>query len=189
MKNPLAPLIGSAMLAMIAGCNSSDERLAQFAQQSVQTQHQQNDTLARQSEAVVKESHELAAAAGQLVDRDAQARQELIQSQRQLHAELHDERSGVDRQRAALDDERRAMADQRQRDPVIAAAIERSGVLLACLSPLILAAYALVQMGRSHSHAPELEELLLAELTGDQPKLLSWPNAPRFLKRESLPST
>jgi hypothetical protein len=169
MRNTITLLISPAILAMIVGCSSSDERLAQFAEQSVQTQHQQNDALARQSEAVVHESHELAEAAQQLVSRDAQARQDLIQSQRQLHEELHQEQSGVDRQRDALDQERRAIAEQRQRDPIMAAAIERTGMLLACLAPLTLAAYVLVLMGRSHNQAPELEELLLGELTAGEP--------------------
>lgn len=181
MRNIIALLIISAILPMIAGCSSSDERLVEMAQQSVQAQHQQNDALARQSQAVVQESHELAKTAQELVIHDAQARQDLIASQRQLHGELHEERGGVDRQRELLDSERRAIADQRQRDPIIGAAVERTGMLLACLAPLALAAYTLVLMGRSHNQAPQLEELLMGELISDEPKLLPWLMAPQRL--------
>jgi hypothetical protein len=186
MRTKINRLISSVMLAMTVGCSSSDERLATFAQQSVQTQHEQNDVLARQSEAVVHESHELAKAAQQLVSRDAQARQDLIHSQQQLHEELYQERSGVDRQRDALDEERRAIADRSQRDPIIAVAIERTGLLLACLVPLILAGYALMLMGRSHNPVPELEELLMSELITGEPVLLPWSNWPRLLSRDDL---
>ena len=58
----------------IAGCETTDDRLAQLAQHDLETQHQQNETIARQSGAVVQESHELAVAAKQLVAQDAQAR-------------------------------------------------------------------------------------------------------------------
>ena len=62
----------------VTGCDTGDQRLAQLAQHELETQHQQNETIARQSGAVVQESHELAVAAKQLVSQDAIARQELI---------------------------------------------------------------------------------------------------------------
>ena len=186
MRNTITLLISSVILAMIAGCSSSDERLAQFAERSVETQRQQNDSIARQSEAVVRESHALATAAQQLVTQDAQARQDMIRGQQQLRDEFHEERSGVDRQRAALDDERRGIAEQRQRDPIVAAAIERVGVLMGCLTPLALAAYALVLMGRTRNQAPELEELLLRDLTTAEPLLLPWSSRPKLLDRDEL---
>ena len=122
---------------------------------------------------MVQESHQLAVAAKDLVAQDAKARQELIQAQRELHGQLHDERTGVDRQREALDDERRAIASQRQREPMIGAAIQGAALLLGCLTPLLLAAYALKQLGRVNREPAELGEILLTELTEGQPKLLS----------------
>ena len=162
----------------IAGCETTDDRLAQLAQHDLETQHQQNETIARQSGAVVQESHELAVAAKQLVAQDAQARQELIHAQHDLHGQLHEERTGVDRQRESLENERREIASQRQRDPILGAAIESAALLLGCLTPLLLAAYALRQVGRVNREPAELGEILLTELIDGQPKMLPWSSAP-----------
>jgi hypothetical protein len=163
----------------IAGCESN-ERLAELAQHDLETQHAQNETIARQSTAVVAESQQLAVAAKDLVSQDAKARQELIQAQRELHGQLHEERSGVDRERAILDDERRAIASQRQRDPVIGVAIQGAALVLACLAPLLLAAYALQQLGQANREPPELAEILLTDLSDGHPKLVPWSSAPRL---------
>jgi hypothetical protein len=160
----------------IAGCNSSDD---QFAQQSMANQRQQNELIANQS-AVVQGSSHIAEGAKELVARDAQARQELILAQKQAHEQLHDERANVDRQREALDDERRDIAAQRVRDPIVGAAIQGTIELLACLSPLVLAAYALRQLGRANSARVELGELLLNEFTSSQPTLLPATESPRL---------
>src|SRR5262245_19526587 len=167
------------ILTTIAGCSPSDERLVGMAQQSLETQQRQNDAIARQSEAVVKESHELATAAGQLVSRDAEARQEMLQAQSQLNEQLHRERTGVDRQREQLETERRAVAQDRRREPILGAAIVGVGALLGCLTPLLLVAYALKQLGSAKSHSGDLAELLIAELTSAEPRLLSgWDRLP-----------
>src|SRR5262245_38238267 len=171
---PLSLGVVSMVLTTIAGCSSSDERLVQMAHQRIETQHRQNDSLARQSEAVVKESHELAAAASQLVSRDAEARTELIQAQSHMHEQLHGERAGVDRQREQLDQERRAIAQERHREPILGAAIVETGALLGCLTPLVLVAYALRQLGQTDSHTTELGELLLGEVASREPRLLQW---------------
>ena len=66
------------------GCGRApDERLAEFAQQSVTEQRKQNDRIADQSKAVVKESHQLAQTAKELVKYDAEARRELIAAQQE----------------------------------------------------------------------------------------------------------
>lgn len=136
--------------------------------------------MARQSEAVVRESQTLATAAGQLVNRDAQARHDIVLAQSNLHEQFHRERSGVDRQREQLDDEHRAIAQERQRDPIIDVAIENVGLLLACLTPLVLAAYALRQIRLANHERPDLGELLLAEFTVAPSGLLSQSKLPMF---------
>ena len=55
--------------------------------------------------------------------------------------ELHSERAGIGCQREEMEQERRNIAAQRHRDPVIARAIGAVGLTLACLLPLLLAAY------------------------------------------------
>ena len=153
----------------IAGCNSSDD---QFALQSMANQRQQNELIANQSAAVTQESSHVAEGAKELVARDAQARQELIRAQTQAHEQQQEERASIDRQREALDGERRDIAETRVRDPIVGAAIQCAIELFACLSPLVLAAYALRQLGRANSTPVELGELLLNELASSQPTLL-----------------
>ena len=165
--------------SMIAGCSSSDDQLTQ---QSMANQRQQNELIANQSAAVVQESSHVAEGAKELVARDAQARQELIRAQQQAHEQLHEERASVDRQREALDGDRRDIAETRVRDPIVGAAVQGAIELFACLSPLVLAAYALRQLGRASSAPVELGELLLNELTSSQPTLLpSSTDKPRLL--------
>ena len=177
-------LLSLMMLGLlITGCNSSDDLSGQVALQSVHAQRQQNELVARQSAAVVQESGQVAEGAKELVARDAQARQELILAQKQAHEQLHEERASVDRQREVLDGERRGIAEQRVRDPIVGAAIQGAIELFACLSPLLLAAYALRQLGRASNAPVELGELLLAELTSSQPTLPSSSgDAPRLLR-------
>ena len=174
-------LLNLTVLSVIAitGCDSN-ERLAELAQHDLETQHAQNETIARQSSAVVNESHQLAVAAKELVSQDAKARQELIAAEHDLHGQLHEERTQVDRARAILDDERRAIASQRQRDPVIGAAIQGAAVLLGCLMPLLLAGYALKQLGQVHREPAELAEILLTDLTESDPILVPWSKTPRL---------
>ena len=63
------------LLTTIVGCGRSpDERLADFAQQTMSEQVRQNDRMADQSQAVVAESHQLAETAKELVEHDAEAR-------------------------------------------------------------------------------------------------------------------
>jgi hypothetical protein len=163
------------LLAML-GCSSEpDERLARFAEQSVATQKQQNEMLARQSEAVIRENQRVTEAAQALVEQDATARQEMVAAQRQLSEQFHAERSVIDRERAGLEQERREIATQRQRDPVVAEAVHIVGMLLLCLTPLALAAYALCRLDRGRGDGEELGELLIAELASDTPRLLPSP--------------
>lgn len=164
------------MLAGMLGCSTDpDERLARFAEQSVATQKEQNQMLARQSEAVIRENQRVTEAAQALVEKDATARQEMVAAQRQLSEQFHAERSGIDRERAGLEAERREIAAQRQRDPVVAEAVHIVGMLLLCLTPLALAAYALYRLDRGRGDGEELGELLIAELASDSPRLLPSP--------------
>jgi hypothetical protein len=174
------------VLAVIvaAGCDE-DERLAGFAERSVQTQQRQNEVIALQSEKVVEESHTLAETAKELVAADAQARNEIIAAQQQLHAGLHEERVDVDRQRERLEQERQAIAAQRHRDPILAAALHTVGIVIACLLPLALAGYALWQMNQPVDENAELGYLLITDFTSSRP-MLSPPQMP--LLSQSQPS-
>ena len=170
--------IAAMIMLIVAGCESRDERLVNFAERAVESQQRQNELIARQSEQVVLESRDLAAAAKEVVTADAQARQELVAAQREFNLGLQVERAGVNHQRDQLEAERRAIADRRARDPIVAAAVQTIGLLLICILPLIVAAYALRQMNRPVDDGAELGNLLIEELTGDSPLLLPQPGRP-----------
>ena len=173
MPKNLSP--GMAMLTMallmVTGCSDSrDERFRQLAQQTIRQQAAQNERMAKQSQ-------EIAQASRRLVQGDAEARKDLLAAQKQLTSELHSERANLDRQREEMEQERRDIAAQRHRDPVIAKAIGAVGVTLACLLPLLLAGYIIRAVTQHGDESAALSELLVVEMTADQPLLL--PRTPR----------
>ena len=153
-------------LLMMAGCaDSGDERFRQLAQQALYEQSEQNKRLAEQSK-------QIAEASRRLIEGDAAARKDLLEAQNQLTSELHTERASLDRQREEMEQERRNIAAQRQRDPLIAQTISTVGLTLACLLPLLLAGYVIYSHNRSSDDNDALSELLIMEMTADQPLLL-----------------
>jgi len=173
MPKNLSP--GMAMLTMallmVTGCSDSrDERFRQLAQQTIRQQAAQNERMAKQSQ-------QIAEASRRLVQGDAEARKDLLAAQKQLTSELHSERTNLDRQREEMEQERRDIAARRHRDPVIAKAISAVGLTLACLLPLFLAAYIIRAVTQDGEDSDALSELLIVELTAEQPLLL--PMAPR----------
>ena len=142
MPKNLSP--GAAMLTLLlaVGCaDSRDERFRQLAQQALHEQSEQNKRLAEQS-------RQIAEASRRLVEGDAAARKDLLAAHKQLMSELHSERANLDRQHEEMEQERRNIAARRHRDPVIAQAIGAVGLTLACLLPLLLAAYVIRAVNR-----------------------------------------
>lgn len=171
----------AAVVLIVAGCESRDERLVSFAERSVESQQRQNEIIGRHSEQVVLESRALAEAAKEVVAADAQARLELISAQREMSQGWQAELSGVNRQRDELERERRTIADQRFRDPMIAAAVQTIGLLLVCLLPLVVAAYALRQLNQPVDDGGQLGDLLMEELATGEPMLLTPPKRPLLI--------
>ena len=164
----------------VVGCDRApDERLAEFAQRSMVEQRQQNDRIADQSRAVVAESHQLAEAAKALVERDAAARRELIAAQTELTTQLNQQQSAIDAGHEQLEQDRREMAEQRHRDPIIAAVIGNIGLIIACLLPLVVAVFVIRQMQSQEPDHAAVAELLVLEMTADEPGLLSGSLSPR----------
>lgn len=167
----LAPLILS-----VAGCSdSSDERLAEFAQQSMAEQRMQNDRLADQSQAVVAESHQLAETAKELVKSDAEARRELIAAQTEMTSQLNEQQSVIYSGHNQLEQDRRDIASQRHRDPIIATVIQNFGLTVACVLPLVVAVFVIRQMQSQEPDHAAVAEMLVLEMTSDEPRLLPGP--------------
>jgi len=148
-------------LLMLTGCESStDDRLVKMAQEHEARQTEQNRQAAEMHKQLVEGSR-------QLVQAEAKAREELTALQHDLRAD----QAEVGRQRDRLEAERRQIADQRHRDPLIAAAIMDTGLVLACLLPLGLAVYVLWVVTHSRQSDEAMTDFLVEELVTDQPKL------------------
>jgi hypothetical protein len=159
-------------LLLATGCGDSrDERYRRLAEHALHEQAQQNKRLAEQSKQIVDASQ-------RLVEGDAEARRDLLEAQKQLTSELHSERAGIDRQREEMEQERRNIAAQRHRDPVIARAIGAVGLTLACLLPLLLAAFVIRAVNQDGDDSAELGKLLVMEMTAEQPLLLPVSHRP-----------
>ena len=173
IANPLALALALAMVGCGESPDMRDQRLAEFARQSMAEQQKQNARIADQSKAVVDESHQLAQAAKELVNLDAQARRELLAAQSDLTSQLAQQQSVVDANRDELEQERREIAGRRNRDPIIASAIQYTGLILGCLAPLAICAFVIRQMQSQEPDHAAVAELLIQELT--MPKILSVP--------------
>ena len=176
------PLIGCAPLP-----DARDQRLAEVAQQSVAVQAQQNEHIARQSQTVAEQSRHLAEATQQFVSQDAAARQQLLAAQENLNSQLQQQRATIDAGRDALEQERRLLAAERQREPILAASIESLGLILACLLPLALCGLLLWRLGRVEPDDAAMAELLVCELTSEQPRWLPGLGAPPALPHQQAP--
>lgn len=179
------------IIAATSGCDSNDGRLARYAERSNELQAMQNELTAKQSQIVAQQGTQIADAARELVKQDAAARHVLIKAHEQARAELQDERTGLDEKREKLEQERKGVAAARQRDPIVAEAIGGAALILAALLPLLLACYALRQVGTSSTDTI-VQELLVRELVETTTLPVSQPNGiPEQVQaeRRALPPT
>ncbi len=177
----LSGMATAVAITGIAGCGDPpdmrDQRLAEFAQDVMKTQKEQNDRIADQSQAVVKQSQHVAEAARDLVRQDAEARREMVLVHADLVSRLDKQRSVVEEARDRLEQERREIAHRRSRDPVIARAVESVGLSVLCLVPVAVSLFVIRQMTAGHADDAVVAELLTVELARTAQKLLSLPSA------------
>ncbi len=168
--------ISLALVVAVAGCGEPsgqrDQRFVDLAQQSVNRQAEQNQHIARQSQELVAQSDKLAEAAKELVAQDAKARQELIAAQDRLTSQLNQQQAVINAGRDALEKERRELAQQRHQEPILAATIQSVGLVLACLLPLLVCVFVIWRMRSEEPDDAAVAELLVTELTSDQPRFL-----------------
>ena len=157
----------AAVVTLTVGCESRDERLADYAQRAVSEQARQNEAMARQSEQFVQHSGELAKKAENLVQQDAAARRELIAAQAKLQSQIHDERVDLNAHREQLHVDQRSLTIAMNREPVVAQAVLTSGLIIAALLPLLITIYALSRLPDSSATDDRLlADALLNELAG-----------------------
>ncbi|HEY3965145.1 MAG TPA: hypothetical protein VGM05_11390 [Planctomycetaceae bacterium] len=175
-----------AVASMGAGGCDENERLGEYAKNSVEQQTRQNEQIARQSQEVTQQNRQVAEAARKLVEADARARQEVVAAQQSLQAGLQTERATLDQQRNELDQERKEIAQDRYWQPLIAEAIHGVGVLAACLAPLLLCLLVLRNLRSEQPDEAALNEFLVAELAAEFPqRLLPHPGERLALTGES----
>lgn len=157
---PLCPPIGIVILTvLVTGCDE-DPRIVQLSREAAERQ-------ARQSQQMAQLSRQTAEGAKLLVESDAQSRKELIVAQQNLHAQ----QAEIGRQRDQLEAERKEIANERRWDSIVGQAIISTGVLLACLLPLLLA-WQLLRTVHHENPDGELTGMLIAELASPDPRLL-----------------
>ncbi len=183
-------LIALMLMSMI-GCDSPpDVRLEELARESLNRQAQQNREIASQSRETSRAARDLVEADGlarkealslqkELIARDAASREQLMNLQRDAQTAMRQERAELDQQRAELHTRQQALAEQSHRDPIIAAAVYSTGLLLVCLLPLALAAYVVYTLSRGTEDERIVNEILIHDLVADEPRLLPVnPNVP-----------
>jgi len=182
----LALTVVTAMSMGAGGCDEN-ERLAEYAQHSVDQQSRQNEQIARQSQEVTQQNRQVAEAAHKLVEADARARQEFVTAQQAMQSGLQAERATLDEQRNDLEQERRDIARDRYWQPLIAEALHDVSVLIACLAPLLLCLFVLRHLRQGQPDETVLNELLVTELIADSQQRLLLPgsSSPALLDQTS----
>ena len=174
---PLHKALFLMLLVIIAGCGDApdmrDQRLAEFARDTMQEQRLQNERMADQSGAVVEESRQLAETAKVLVEHDAQSRREIIAAQTELTSQLHQQQAAVAAGRDRLEQDRQQIAEGRYWDPIIALTLESTGLAIACLLPLVICFLVIRQMHTQEPDHAAVAELLIQEFSSDEPLLLT----------------
>lgn len=153
-------VVGLLILWSLSGCRE-DPRLIQMAQQSVETQRQQNEWIARQSQAVVVESAKLAETAKALVEQEAQARADILAAQCELQS-----------QATVIENERRELMELRIREPVIAESLKLIGGTFLCCLPLALVGLLVWRQPTESEVDAQLNHLLIREISGTSSLLL-----------------
>ena len=174
----LLPKLLLMILLLLEGCGPPRNELTPVVEEMTRRQ-------AAQQEAVVRQSQDLSKASQQLVESDAQARRDLAKWQAEVQSQIESERQAVDQERDSLEGERREIARQRHRDPLIAAALIQAATLLVAVLPIVLILFLLRAAQNEPADVP-LAELLMHELSAEQPLLLPGPIAPPAVK--TLPS-
>ena len=169
------------LIVMTAGCGEApdlrDQRLAEFARETMVEQRLQNERMAEQSGAVVEESRQLAETAKLMVEHDTQARREMIAAHSELTSQLNEQQAVVYAERDQLEQDRQHQAERRYWDPIIALTLESIGMVIASVLPLVICFLVIRQMQSQEPDHAAVAELLIQEFSCDEPLLLprsSW---------------
>lgn len=150
----------------MSGCEEN-ERVVRMAQEQGRQQ-------AAQSQQMAQLQQEVAQGARELVEANGRAQEEVVALQR----EIQTERTEIGRQRDRLEEDRKQLAEQRHRDPIIAAVIMQTGMVIACILPLVLCWY-LLHREPAQADDATVAEVLIEDLTAERPLFLPAPTTRR----------
>lgn len=142
-KDFVASVLAVALIG-VGGCADDNAQLADYAMESARWQAEQCQTL-------VEANQHIADGSRQLVTADAASRQELATLQRELRAD----QAEIAQQYQSLAERHTQWMAAHDRDAQMGSAILGLALILACLLPLLLAAWAL--FGRNDP--PTVEEI------------------------------
>ncbi|MHB8860924.1 MAG: hypothetical protein ACYC6N_00865 [Pirellulaceae bacterium] len=162
-------ILFTLMALMIGGCETSDERLAGFAERSTAEQAQQNRAAAE----MTRETAENQRRTLETVER---SRPDLIGLQKDL-----------DHQRTTVEQERRELADERHRESLLAPVLTSIGMLLVTALPLVLCWYLLHTLKNAPTDEAAVTQLLVQDLVADRPVLLPAPREPTRRITHAIP--
>jgi hypothetical protein len=177
------------------GCGPSPEA-TRIAREAADRQAEQNEQMAKLNQEMARNSQRVIEADAEsrrevlevqqnLIARDAEGRSELNSLQQETQDAVTEQQARIDQKYEALDSERREIAAHRHRDPIIAATLQGLMLTMACLVPILLAAYLLYSLNHDETPDAQLAELLVREIASESGTLLGpLGPAPTCLSRE-----
>jgi hypothetical protein len=157
MTKTLHKMPAAVLIVVVAGCSSSDERFARMAMESTERQAEQNHEMSQLNREVAEGTKRISEAI-------AESRQEMLAME-----------TGLQVQRTRLEEERQALAKERYRESLLAPILDNLGVLLIVCLPLAICCLLLFNLRKQTDDDAAVCDLLIQEITADQPRLLAPP--------------
>jgi len=161
MNKTLPKILAALLILVVAGCSSSDERLAQMAMESTERQAEQNREMSQLNREVAEGTKRISEAI-------AESRQEMLAMETDLQV-----------QRTRLEEERRSLANERYRESLLVPILDNLGVLMIVCLPLVITCLLLFNLRKQTDDDAAVCDLLIQEITADQPRLLAPPATDR----------
>lgn len=160
MKHTVKTGLLILLLLTLVGCESSDQRLADYARQHVEQQAKQNITTSELARETSDNQR-------RMVESVEKSRQDLVGLQK-----------GLEQQRGQIAEERRELSERQHWESLLAPVLTSIGYLLITSLPLILCWYLLHTVRNSPADEAAVTQLLVQDLISETPVLLPAPSQP-----------
>ena len=158
-------IIGTLVLivTLAVGCGSESERMANMAENMVQSQNDVNSNIVRANENFVA------------LNKDIQ----------QERTGLQNERLALNKQFERLEQDRRELHQQRRSELAWSESFRFLAIVIAAITPLFLCAYLIWAASLKSVQQEEVNTILLQELASPNPRLIVAPNLPAIEHRQA----